>query len=99
LPYVKHLTGQIGGSLNAQESREISESISNAKIVSLGVLTEKHQWLQPAVDQWQSSQPMNPSQPGLVGRKRVLLLGSGLVAGPGVDVFAARQDVSLCIGK
>lgn len=31
-------------------------------------------------------------------KKRVLLLGSGLVAGPGVEVLAARQDVLLSIG-
>lgn len=29
----------------------------------------------------------------------MLLLGSGLVAGPAVDVFAARPDVHLIIGK
>lgn len=33
------------------------------------------------------------------GKKKVLLLGSGLVAGPAVDVFAARPDVHLIIGK
>jgi alpha-aminoadipic semialdehyde synthase len=31
-------------------------------------------------------------------KKRVLLLGSGLVAGPAVDVFVARGDVDLVIG-
>jgi alpha-aminoadipic semialdehyde synthase len=31
-------------------------------------------------------------------RKKVLLLGSGLVAGPAVDVFVARGDVDLVIG-
>jgi len=29
----------------------------------------------------------------------VLLLGSGLVAGPAVDVFVSRGDVELVIGK
>lgn len=33
------------------------------------------------------------------GKKKVLLLGSGLVAGPAVDVFAARPDVHLIIGE
>ena len=31
-------------------------------------------------------------------KKTVLLLGSGLVAGPAVDVFVARGDVDLVIG-
>jgi alpha-aminoadipic semialdehyde synthase len=31
-------------------------------------------------------------------KKKVLLLGSGLVAGPAVDVFVARGDVDLVIG-
>lgn len=32
-------------------------------------------------------------------RKKVLLLGSGLVAGPTVDVFVSRGDIELVIGK
>lgn len=31
-------------------------------------------------------------------KKKVLLLGSGLVAGPAVDVFVSRGDVELVIG-
>jgi alpha-aminoadipic semialdehyde synthase len=32
-------------------------------------------------------------------KKKVLLLGSGLVAGPAVDVFVARGDVELVVGE
>jgi alpha-aminoadipic semialdehyde synthase len=32
-------------------------------------------------------------------KKKVLLLGSGLVAGPAVEVFDDRGDVELVIGK
>ena len=31
-------------------------------------------------------------------KKKVLLLGSGLVAGPAVDVFVSRGDIELVIG-
>jgi alpha-aminoadipic semialdehyde synthase len=42
----------------------------------------------------------SPPRPALLNqkKKRVLLLGSGLVAGPAVDVFVARGDVELLIG-
>ncbi|ORY32502.1 putative Saccharopine dehydrogenase [Naematelia encephala] len=33
------------------------------------------------------------------GKKKVLLLGSGLVAGPAVEVFAARKDILLAIAS
>lgn len=32
-------------------------------------------------------------------KKKVLLLGSGLVAGPAVEVISARKDIELGIGK
>ena len=46
------------------------------------------------------SNPAGTTATGLLEekKKKVLLLGSGLVAGPAVDVFVARGDVDLVIG-
>jgi alpha-aminoadipic semialdehyde synthase len=91
---------------------EIDETLERAKIVNEGVITSEHSWLAPRVEGWRntqagSSRPTSPSTnvAGAVKssimkdkRKKVLLLGSGLVAGPAVDVFVSRGDVELVIG-
>jgi alpha-aminoadipic semialdehyde synthase len=38
------------------------------------------------------------AQPGIVKKKKLLMLGSGMVAGPAVDEIAKRADVQLLIG-
>lgn len=56
----------------------------------------------PRIDTTSAKQGDGANVTGAAGarkKKRVLLLGSGLVAGPAVEVFAARSDVSLAIGK
>ena len=44
--------------------------------------------------QWQPA-----SQMGILRKKKLLMLGSGMVAGPAVDVIAKRGDVQLVIGE
>jgi alpha-aminoadipic semialdehyde synthase len=86
--------------------------LERAKIVNEGVITSEHSWLAPRVEGWRNTQAgsSGPAQTtnvdGAVNssmlrqkRKKVLLLGSGLVAGPAVDVFVSRGDVELVIGK
>jgi alpha-aminoadipic semialdehyde synthase len=95
-----------------EKGDEIDETLERARIVNEGVITSEHSWLAPRVEGWRntqagSSRPTSPSTDaaGAVKtsvlrekRKRVLLLGSGLVAGPAVDVFVSRGDVELVIG-
>jgi alpha-aminoadipic semialdehyde synthase len=95
-----------------QKGDEIDETLERAKIVNEGVITSEHSWLAPRVEGWRntqagSSRPTSPSTDAAGGvktsvlrekRKKVLLLGSGLVAGPAVDVFVSRGDVELVIG-
>lgn len=74
-----------------------------------GEIQGKHAWLLPAVQEWRQESGSTASTVPIGGNqtkasqqgeaKRILLLGSGLVAGPAVDVFAARSDVQLLIGK
>jgi alpha-aminoadipic semialdehyde synthase len=89
---------------------EIEETLVGAKIVNEGVITSEHSWLAPRVEGWRntqagSSRPTSTDANVAVKtsilrekRKKVLLLGSGLVAGPAVDVFVSRGDVELVIG-
>lgn len=73
---------------------EIDKTLARAMIVEDGVLQKPHSWLEKNVRSWKKASPAAAAQ-----KKRVLLLGSGLVAGPAVDVFLARPDVALVIGE
>lgn len=109
LPYVKHLVSP------RQSSCQLEETIQRATIVQDGQIQSKHEWLMPNVEKWRSGQKnakekpkptlpasSNPSKPTSAlapKKKKVLLLGSGLVAGPAVEVFSSRRDISLGIGE
>ncbi|WWC89390.1 uncharacterized protein L201_004313 [Kwoniella dendrophila CBS 6074] len=106
LPYVKRaLFAEVEGNKSAED-----DTLQKAKIVERGELLEPHSWLLPKVESWRSSDPSTAavsaiSQDGFTkasgsgGKKKILLLGSGLVAGPAVEVFAARADVQLAIAS
>lgn len=68
-----------------------SAVLNRAAIVQGGQLTEKHAWLQQKVlyENHLSS---------LSGGKRVLVLGSGYVAGPIIKHLGSRNDVRLIVG-
>ena len=91
---------------------EIDKTLERAKIVNEGVITSEHSWLAPRVEGWRNTQagssrsvPTTEAAQAVKSsimkdkRKKVLLLGSGLVAGPAVDVFVSRGDIELVIGK
>ncbi|TFK68903.1 hypothetical protein BDN72DRAFT_888403 [Pluteus cervinus] len=93
---------------------KFARALERATIAAGGQLKEDHRWLQPAVDKWYANgaaganvtesvdhptgQPATKAQhnPEL---KKVLLLGSGMVAGPVVDKIAQRTDVQLMIAS
>jgi alpha-aminoadipic semialdehyde synthase len=58
--------------------------IENATIASHGELQQKHQWLTANIS--------------ATKRKRVVILGSGFVAGPVVKHLGSRDDIDLVIG-
>jgi alpha-aminoadipic semialdehyde synthase len=95
----------------------LSPDLERATIASGGVLADKHQWLQPSVDEFRKSrQPEVALDENLsesakpcetettttaashIRKKRILMLGSGMVAAPAVDFIAQRSDVELIIG-
>ncbi|WVQ99333.1 hypothetical protein IAU59_006466 [Kwoniella sp. CBS 9459] len=86
-----------------------TDTLERAKIVDDGRLTADHQWLGERVEAWQAESSSMSSERSVSttakqpraarGKKKVLLLGSGLVAGPAVEVFASRPDVHLAIAS
>ncbi|KIR40645.1 alpha-aminoadipic semialdehyde synthase [Cryptococcus deuterogattii 99/473] len=83
---------------------DIADTLSRAAIIKDGILQPQHEWLGGKIEQWKTggaAAPDSLKQERLRkgGKKKVLLLGSGLVAGPAVDVFAARPDVHLIIAS
>ncbi|XP_006457019.1 hypothetical protein AGABI2DRAFT_188762 [Agaricus bisporus var. bisporus H97] len=111
-PYLRTLINQVGKSNNKGGGEELARALERATIASNGKLKEKHQWLQPAVDQWHQEQRgvkgihTNDSvQVGGTGangirgvkKKKMVMFGSGMVAGPAVEEIAKRGDVELVI--
>lgn len=97
------------------EDAEASDSLKRATVASEGRLQPRHEWLAEKVETWRASQQsriLSKGTPSDVGfenddrirrtverKRRVLVLGSGMVAGPAVDELAARPDVELIVGK
>jgi alpha-aminoadipic semialdehyde synthase len=100
-------------STETEANKELEEALQRSTIAQGGVLQEKHTWLKRKVDAWRQTQPqMSDSDAVWEGqtatppasvtdgarKKRVLMLGSGMVAGPAVEKIASRKDVHLVIG-
>ena len=110
LPYARSIVNDYKGIKG--EDAETSNSVKRATIASEGRLQPGHEWLGEKVEVWRRSQrsedkrPTPDISPGNDGmrrtverKKRVLVLGSGMVAGPAVDELAARPDVELIVGE
>ncbi|KAF8634324.1 hypothetical protein AX15_000984 [Amanita polypyramis BW_CC] len=104
LSWYSHKTGdQVGGKTN--DNDVLGRALNKATVAVGGELIEKHRWLQQGVDKWrmETTQAVQTNTPttssASLKRKRVLLLGSGMVAGPAVDHIAKRKDVELVVGS
>ena len=112
-----YLTDLIGHITMPTFDGTLAPDLERATIASGGVLADKHQWLQPSVDEFRKarqsegmapdeilSESAEPSETetttaaGHPRKKRILMLGSGMVAAPAVDFIAQRSDVELIIG-
>lgn len=90
---------------------EYGKAVDRATIATAGKLVGKHVRLGELVDQWRNveagrmaasaPQPMGSrsQDSGVLAKKKVLMLGSGMVAGPAVDKIASRKDVQLMVGE
>ena len=110
LPYVRNA---LGVESESDKKKDVKEALERATIASGGKLRERHIWLKDMVDKYRKdevrrkegknamlasdqllSRDVRPAQ-----GKKVLLLGSGMVAGPTVEEICKRLDVELVIGK
>jgi alpha-aminoadipic semialdehyde synthase len=112
LPYVESLIKSLGTSVTrtgVAESDEYTQALDRATIADKGKLVGKHGWLQQAIDKFHLDDVFDPAplakkkagnqQPPVLKMKKLLMLGSGMVAGPAVDEIAKRRDVQLVIGE
>ncbi|EEB86988.1 hypothetical protein MPER_15870, partial [Moniliophthora perniciosa FA553] len=77
------------------EVDEIERALQRAAIAKGGKLVEKHDWLWAGVDKWRKETFSSETQSRSSGSKaqaprKIVMLGSGMVAGPAVEVIRQR---------
>ncbi|CAE6370638.1 unnamed protein product [Rhizoctonia solani] len=114
-PYLKGLVRahQRGGALSSEgkfgeEEQRILATLDRATIAENGILRPQHAWLMDRVVAHWAKNPGSAQPEAIAGKnsshvsepkKRVLLLGSGMVAKPAVDVFLGREDIRLVVAS
>ena len=101
------------GTRSAGEEESLNEALERATLASGGKLRKQHEWLYDMVGEHRKSEPGPTKSGGSVSstgttaqvcgikpppKKRILLLGSGMVAGPTVEEICRRKDVELVVG-
>lgn len=112
LPYLESLIEDYAAPHSGHDIAEgdtYTAALERATIARNGKLTSKHAWLQDAVDKFHAvntgvllgnkKNGQLDNQAGVLRKKKLLMLGSGMVVGPAVDLIAKREDVRLMIGK
>ena len=112
LPYLRSLIRSEQGRALTPEDTGNLETLQRGTISQDGKLQEPHSWLATRVGCSTNSSSSVPllathSQPSLtkaVGmsmskKRRVLILGSGMVARPAIDHVATRKDIELIVGR
>lgn len=98
MPYLRTVIQQYRDPAQADE--KLSAALQKATIADGGVLREDHQWLYEPLSAWHAQVSTNKETNALPEkRKKVLMLGSGMVAGPAIDEIARHGDVELIVGK
>ena len=92
-PYLESLFAQT----RTTQQDELLAALHRSTIVKQGQLVEPHTWLSSLLRDQHGTEVSQLDSAG--SKKRVLVLGSGLVAGPACEVFLARKDVAVTIGK
>jgi alpha-aminoadipic semialdehyde synthase len=101
MPYLRTLIDEYRGQ---PSSREHLEALNVATVARNGELQGKHRWLAEPVGKWQATRAAElERKAGVAGtllrKKRVLMLGSGMVAGPAVQEICKRSDVEIIVGQ
>lgn len=113
-PYLRALIKKYRGRpANADMERAYGDALSRATVASEGRLADKHAWLLELVEKWRSTSTPSMSAQGpnstetiptaaagdTTHKRKVLMLGSGMVAGPAVEEICKRGDVELVVGQ
>jgi alpha-aminoadipic semialdehyde synthase len=101
MPYLRALINEYRGQPG---SREHLEALNVATVTRNGELQGKHRWLAVPVENWEATRAAEiENKTGvaetLPKKKRVLMLGSGMVAGPAVQEICKRSDVEIIVGQ
>ena len=100
--YLRVLVHEYHGKMELEkEGEHRKEALQRATIAREGRLAGRHAWLKGSVDAWrqaltEKSRGQTTASPGQ--RKKVLMLGSGMVARPAVGEIAKRTDLDLLVG-
>jgi len=92
VPYLESLIASYTGS----DQGELKGALARATVTQEGRLLEKHTWLGEKVEAWRTSSGAKAQ--ATTRKQRVLMLGSGMVAGPAVSEICKRGDVELIVG-
>ncbi|KAA1474028.1 hypothetical protein DENSPDRAFT_780814 [Dentipellis sp. KUC8613] len=101
--YVRGVVKGYRGMREGEGDEEVGRALERASVARGGRVREGFESLEEKVRVWRDSQAAAVSGEGRevrgVRRKKVLVLGSGMVAGPAVDELAARSDVDVIIAS
>ncbi|KAI6014540.1 hypothetical protein PISMIDRAFT_89188 [Pisolithus microcarpus 441] len=114
MPYLRALVREyrdVRGSASPGKHCQYEEALERATVAKGGQLVGKHKWLREPVEKWRSalasstadamasSKGPAPVESTVHGKKNVLILGSGMVAGPAVEEICKRGDVELIVAS
>ncbi|BGP35159.1 hypothetical protein JCM10296v2_006989 [Rhodotorula toruloides] len=88
LPYLRHLLDDPSLARTTGDS-EIREALKRATLVRDGKLEKQHEWLYGMLEKANAAET----------RRKAVVLGAGLVAGPAVRTLAARPDVDVIVAS
>lgn len=105
MPYLRTLVkeykfGRMHASLRTGEDAGRLQALDKAMVAANGELKEDHLWLDGPLGVWREQQAgvSKSAASALLPKKKVLVLGSGMVAGPAIDEIASHSDTQLLVG-
>ena len=105
-PYLISLIREYQGEGNTDAHRN---ALNRATVATDGALVDKHAWLKEPLEIWRgatdgmtetpSTTALNPALKDIGPPNKVLILGSGMVAGPAIDEICKRENIELIVGS
>ena len=92
VPYLESLIDDYKGS----DQGKLKGALDRATVAREGQLLDRHAWLGDKVEAWRASSAGKAQT--TTRKRRVLILGSGMVAGPAVSEIRKRGDIELIVG-